>query len=54
MTNKTLEAIVAERPATLAALSRIYGIYGQTRDRYGEDIIDIVRQQSTAIDSRQQ
>jgi len=43
MTNKTLEAIAAERPTTLAALSRIYGIYRQTRDDYGEDILDLVR-----------
>jgi len=43
MTNKTLDAIVAERPTTLAALSGIYGIYRQTRDEYGEDLIDIVR-----------
>ena len=43
MTNKTLEAIVAERPTTLAALSRIYGIYQQTRDDYGADIVDLVR-----------
>ncbi|MGN0876656.1 MAG: RecQ family ATP-dependent DNA helicase [Kiritimatiellia bacterium] len=43
MTNKTLDAIVAERPSSLSALSRIYGIYQQTRDEYGEDILDIVR-----------
>lgn len=46
MTNKTLEAIVDERPTTLSALSRIYGIYQQTRDDYGEDILDIVREAS--------
>jgi len=44
MTNKTLDAIVAERPHTLAELSRIYGIYSQTRDEYGEDILDMVRE----------
>ena len=43
MTNKTLDAIVADRPTTLAALSNIYGIYRQTREEYGEDIIDLVR-----------
>ena len=42
MTNKTLDAIVAERPRTLAALSHIYGIYQQVRDDYGEDILEIV------------
>lgn len=43
MTNKTLDAIVAERPVTLAALSHVYGIYGQTRDEYGVDLVDMVR-----------
>lgn len=43
MTNKTLDAIVADRPTTFAALSRIYGIYTQTREEYGEDILDMVR-----------
>ncbi len=42
MTNKTLDAIVAERPRTLAALSHIYGLYQQIRDDYGEDILAIV------------
>ena len=50
MTNKTLDAIVAERPTTLAALSCVYGIYGQTRDRWGEDIVDIVRQAGDETD----
>ena len=44
MTNKTLEAIVAERPNSRAALSRIYGIYRQTCEEYGEDILEIVRE----------
>jgi len=43
MTNKTLDVIVAERPTSLAALSGIYGLCRQTRDEYGEDLIDIVR-----------
>ena len=43
MTNKTLDALVAERPTTLAALSSIFGIYRQTREEYGEDILDIIR-----------
>ena len=43
MTNKTLDALVAERPTTLAALSSIYGLYRQTRDEYGEDLLDIIR-----------
>ena len=43
MTNKTLDAIVADRPTTLAALSSVYGIYRQTREEYGEDILDLVR-----------
>ena len=43
MTNKTLDALVAERPTTLAALSSIYGLYRQTREEYGEDILDIIR-----------
>ena len=42
MTNKTLDAIVAERPRTHAALSHIYGIYQQVRDDYGEEILEIV------------
>ena len=46
MTNKTLDALVAERPTTLAALSRIYGIYRQTREEYGEDLIDMIRSQT--------
>ena len=43
MTNKTLDALVAERPTTLAALSGVYGIYRQTREDYGDDILDIIR-----------
>lgn len=35
--------LVAERPTTLAALSGVYGIYRQTREDYGDDILDIIR-----------
>lgn len=42
MTNKTLEALVAARPTTLAALSNVSGIYRQTREEYGEDILEII------------
>ena len=51
MTNKTLDAIVAERPTSLAALSCVFGIYGQTRDRYGEDIVEMVRKAADDITS---
>ena len=46
MTNRTLDAIVAERPTSLSALSHVYGLYQQTRDEYGEDILDLVRSSS--------
>ena len=43
MTNRTLEAIVAERPDSRSALARVFGIYRQTCEQYGEDILDLVR-----------
>ena len=42
MTNKTLEALVAERPASRAALSSIRGIYRQTCEDYGDDLLEII------------
>ena len=42
MTNKTLDAIATEHPASLSALSNIYGIYQRTLDEYGEEILEIV------------
>lgn len=51
MTNKTLDALVAERPTTLAALSGIYGIYRQTREEYGEDILEIITSEKSCQES---
>ena len=44
MTNRTLDALVSERPTSLAALSVIFGIYRQTREEYGEDLLEIIRE----------
>ena len=44
MTNRTLDALVSERPTSLAALSGIFGIYRQTREEYGEDLLEIIRE----------
>ncbi len=46
MTNKTLDALVTERPQSLAELSRIYGMSTGIREDYGYEIIDIIRDQS--------
>ncbi len=44
MTNKTLAALVSERPTSLSQLSHIYGMIGRIRDDYGDEILDIIRQ----------
>ena len=44
MTNRTLDALVSERPTSLAALSGIFGIYRQTREEYGEDLLEVIRE----------
>lgn len=40
--DKTLRAICAERPTTLAALSRVKGIGPAKLDKYGEDVVRLV------------
>ncbi len=46
MTNKTLDALVAERPKSLSELSHIYGMITRIREDYGDEILDIIREQS--------
>jgi hypothetical protein len=42
LTNTTLDAIASSRPGTLEALARLPGIGPAKRERYGDDILEVV------------